>query len=259
MENGGTQTGGNAPLAGRHALVTGAARGIGAAIARRLATDGARLTLLGRDAGALSDLAGETGAAIVTADVTDDEAVAAAFAAAGPVDILVNNAGMARTAPFRRLDREHWDAMLAVNLTGVYTCIRAALPAMTERGWGRVVNVASTAGLKGYPYVAAYVAAKHGVVGLTRALALETARAGITVNAVCPGYTDTELVHKALETIQARTGRSRDDALQELTRANPQGRLVRPEEVADAVAWLCGPAAASVTGQAVAIDGGELA
>jgi NAD(P)-dependent dehydrogenase (short-subunit alcohol dehydrogenase family) len=148
--------------------------------------------------------------------------------------------------------------MLALNLTAVYAGCRLALPGMVERGWGRVVTVASTAGLRGYPYVSAYVAAKHGAVGLTRALALEVARSGVTVNAVCPGYTDTDLVGAAADTIAARTGRSRDDAVAELARANPQGRLVRPEEVADAVLWLCGPGASSITGQSIAVAGGEI-
>jgi NAD(P)-dependent dehydrogenase (short-subunit alcohol dehydrogenase family) len=255
-------TAGTGPLAGRHALVTGAGRGIGAAIARALGDEGARLTLVGRGAGPLAELAAELGAYAAPADVTDDEALARAFAAAaeanGPVDILVNNAGAARARPFAKLDRAEWDAMLAVNLTAVYAGCRLALPGMVERGWGRIVNVASTAGLLPYPYVAAYVTAKHGVVGLTRALALEVAKTGVTVNAVCPGYTDTDIVGAAVENIMAKTGRTREEAVAQLTKANPQGRLVRPEEVADAVAWLCREGARSLTGQSIAIAGGEV-
>ena len=246
------------PLQGRHALVTGAGRGIGAAIARRLAGEGARLTLLGRSREPLDRLAEELGAAVLQADVTDDESLARAFAAAGPLDILVNNAGTAVTAPLGKTDRALWDTMLAVNLTAVFTGCKLALPGMTERGWGRIVTVASTAGLRGYAYCAAYAAAKHGVIGLTRTLALETARQGVTVNAVCPGFADTDMTAVSLDRIQAKTGRSREEALAELTRTNPQGRLVRPEEVADAVAWLCRPAAASITGQAIAVAGGEV-
>ncbi|HYH36991.1 MAG TPA: SDR family NAD(P)-dependent oxidoreductase [Azospirillum sp.] len=246
------------PLTGRHALVTGAGRGIGAAVARRLAAEGARLTLLGRSRTPLDALAEELGAAVLQADVTDDDSLARAFAAAGLVDVLVNNAGAAATAPFGRTDRALWDSMLAVNLTAVFTGCKLALPGMVERGWGRVVTIASTAGLRGYAYCAAYAAAKHGVIGLTRTLALETARAGVTVNAVCPGFADTDMTAESLDRIQAKTGRTRDEALAELTKSNPQGRLVRPEEVADAVAWLCGPAAASVTGQAIAVAGGEV-
>ncbi|HYG85070.1 MAG TPA: SDR family NAD(P)-dependent oxidoreductase [Azospirillum sp.] len=245
-------------LTGRHALVTGAGRGIGAAVARALAAEGARLTLLGRTREPLERLGAELGAAVVQADVTDDAALARAFAEAGPVDILVNNAGTAVTAPFGKTDRDLWDSMLAVNLTSVFSCCKLALPGMVERGWGRIVTVASTAGLRGYAYCAAYAAAKHGVIGLTRTLALETARSGVTVNAVCPGFTDTEMIAASLERIRAKTGRSHADALAELTRTNPQGRLVRPEEVADAVAWLCRPASASVTGQVVAVAGGEV-
>ncbi|WP_448188067.1 SDR family NAD(P)-dependent oxidoreductase [Azospirillum sp. sgz301742] len=249
-------------LTGRHALVTGAGRGIGAAVARALAAEGARLTLLGRTREPLECLAAELGAALVLADVTDDAALARAFieagTEAGPVDILINNAGTAVTAPFGKTDRALWDSMLAVNLTSVFACCRLALPGMVGRGWGRIVTVASTAGLRGYAYCSAYAAAKHGVIGLTRTLALETARQGVTVNAVCPGFTDTDMTAASLERIRAKTGRSPDEALAELTRTNPQGRLVRPEEVADAVAWLCRPAAASVTGQAIAVAGGEV-
>lgn len=249
---------GTRSLEGRHALVTGAGRGIGAATARALAAEGARLTLLGRSREPLERLAAELGAAVVQADVTDDASLARAFADAGPIDILVNNAGTAVTAPFGKTDRALWDSMLAVNLTSVFACCRLALPGMVERGWGRIVTVASTAGLRGYAYCAAYAAAKHGVIGLTRTLALETARSGVTVNAVCPGFTETDMTEASLDRIRAKTGRSREEALAELTKTNPQGRLVQPEEVADAVAWLCRPASASVTGQAVAVAGGEV-
>ena len=253
---------GTRSLEGRHALVTGAGRGIGAATARALAAEGARLTLLGRSREPLERLAAELGAAVVQADVTDESSLARAFAEAGAnggaLDILVNNAGTAVTAPFGKTDRALWDSMLAVNLTSVFTCCRLALPGMVERGWGRIVTVASTAGLRGYAYCAAYAAAKHGVIGLTRTLALETARSGVTVNAVCPGFTETDMTEASLDRIRAKTGRSREEALAELTKTNPQGRLVRPDEVADAVAWLCRPASASVTGQAVAVAGGEV-
>jgi NAD(P)-dependent dehydrogenase (short-subunit alcohol dehydrogenase family) len=251
-------------LAGQHAIVTGGGRGIGAAIAAALAGHGARLTLMGRDAGRLAEAAGRLGVPTFTTrvDVTDSVSVDAAFAAAadahGPADILVNNAGAAESAPFAKLDRAHWDRMIAVNLTSVYTTTRAVLAGMVERRSGRVVNVASIAGVRGYAYVAAYCAAKHGVIGLTRALALETARTGVTVNAVCPGYTDTDMVAGAITTIRTKTGRSETEALAELTRFNPQGRLVRPEEVAGAVAWLCLPGSESITGQAILVAGGEV-
>lgn len=251
------------PLDGRHALVTGAGRGIGEAIARRLAVEGARLTLLGRDRGRLDALAATLAVPtqVVVADVADAPAMDAAFAAAvthsGPVDILVNNAGAAIGAPLERAPLDLWHAMLAVNLTGTYHGIRAALPGMIERRYGRIVNIASTAGIRGYAYVTAYTAAKHGVVGLTRALALEVARHGITVNAVCPGYTETDLVRDAVRQIERTTGRSNAEARQALERSNPQGRFVQPVEVAHTVAWLCLPGTESITGQTIAVDGGE--
>ena len=252
------------PLAGRHALVTGAGRGIGAAIAARLLAEGARVTVLSRtqtEIGAVATRLGNSAQAL-KADVTDAEEARRAFeqaaASFGPIDILVNNAGQARSGLLHKAPDELWHQMLAVNLTGVYHGIRAALPGMLERGFGRIVNIASTSGLRGYPYVAAYCAAKHGVIGLTRALALEVAQRGVTVNAVCPGFTETALVEDAIANIRKVTGRSAEAAREALTRTNPQGRLIEPAEVAHTVAWLCLPGSESVTGQSIAVAGGEV-
>jgi NAD(P)-dependent dehydrogenase (short-subunit alcohol dehydrogenase family) len=252
-------------LEGRHALVTGAARGIGAEIARRLAAEGASLTLLGRSRDTLQQLAEAlpgAGHGIAVADVTDAHVVAAAFgqarAARGPIAILVNNAGQAESAPFLKTSVELWQRMLAVNLTGSFICAQAALPDMLAAGRGRIVNIASTAGQKGYAYVSAYVAAKHGVIGLTRALALEVASKGVTVNAVCPGYTETDLLRESIANVVAKTGRSESQARADFATGNPQQRIVQPAEVADAVAWLCGDAAGSVTGQSISVSGGEV-
>jgi len=198
----------------------------------------------------------------VCCDVTDSMNVANAFEQAqtefGPVDILVNNAGAADTTPFHKMNSQHWRRMMAVNLDGVFNCTRAVYDGMRRCGWGRIVNVASTAAVKGYAYVSAYCAAKHGVLGLTRALALEAARTGVTVNAICPGYTDTDIVRQAVKNIVNKTGRSEEEAMAELTRDNPQRRLIKPSEVADAVVWLCRPESVSVTGQAIVVAGGEV-
>ena len=256
-------------LEGQHAIVTGGGRGIGLAVADALAVRGANLTLMGRtqaelDAAATELSAGHGVAATARVlNVTDGNAVADAFRELieehGAPDILVNNAGGTGSGPFTKLDRDTWDNTLALNLTSVYACTRAVLPAMLEAGRGRIVNLASTAGMTGYRYVAAYCAAKHGVVGLTRALALEVATRGVTVNAVCPGFTETPMLDASIRNITEKTGRSADEARANLASNNPQGRLVRPEEVADTVAWLCGPGAAAINGQAIAVDGGETA
>jgi len=255
-------------LAGRHAVVTGGSRGIGAAIAAALAGHGANVTIMGRDRKTLENRAAalaEAGDGLIDArviDVSDPEAVDAAFDGLdrklGAPSILVNNAGIALSAPFSRTDPEFWAKLLDTDLTGAFLCIRKVLPGMIEAKHGRIVNIASTAGLTGYPYVTAYCAAKHGLIGLTRALALEIAKSGVTVNAVCPGYADTDIVRGAVDNIVAKTGRSKEEALAQLTSHNPQGRLIQPAEVAEAVIWLCRPESASVTGQAIAIAGGEI-
>ena len=249
-------------LAGSHALVTGASGGIGGAIALRLAAAGARVSLAGRREAALLALSGRLGdkqGASQAFDVTDEnavgEAIASIRAAAGPIDILVNNAGTSRSAPFARTDAALWSEMLVVNLTGSYLVTRAVAGEMLARRAGRIVNIASTAGLAGYGYVSAYVAAKHGLVGLTRALAVEFARQGVTVNAVCPGYTETPMLERAVANITAKTGRSESEARATLAAGNPGGRLVTPEEVADAVLWLVSPGASAVTGQAIVVAG----
>jgi NAD(P)-dependent dehydrogenase (short-subunit alcohol dehydrogenase family) len=251
-------------MQGRHALVTGGARGIGAAIARTLASEGATLTLLGRNAEALGRLVAELPGThgFVVADVSDAaqvrQALARARAERGPVTVLVNNAGQAESAPFAKTSLEMWERMLAVNLTGTFACTQAALPDMLAAGHGRIVNIASTAGQRGYAYVSAYVAAKHGVIGLTRSLALELARKGVTVNAVCPGYTETDILRESIANVVAKTGRSEDDARAEFAKGNPQGRIVQPQEVADAVRWLCSDAASAITGQSISVSGGEV-
>ena len=252
-----------APFHGRHALVTGGTRGIGLAIARRLIAGGATVTILGRNAERAAETAREIGAAgFAAADVTDRDALTEALRKAaaehGRIAILVNNAGQAESAPFLKTSPERFERMLSVNLMSIVNACHAVLPNMIEAGKGRIVNVASTAGLKGYRYVSAYVAAKHAVIGLTRSLALETAETGVTVNAVCPGFADTDLVRESVAKIREKTGRDEADIIADMVRDNPQKRLIDPDEVADTVAWLAGDAARSVTGQAIAVAGGEV-
>jgi NAD(P)-dependent dehydrogenase (short-subunit alcohol dehydrogenase family) len=232
-----------APGSGRHAVVTGASRGIGAAIADALARAGMRVTRLSRSTGI---------------DVSHPDAVTDAFEIArqsfGPIEILVNNAGAVESRPYPKVTDDYWRDCIAVNLHGVHYCTRAALPDMLEHGWGRIVNIASVAGLRGFPYATAYAAAKHAVVGFTRSLALEVAKKGVTVNAVCPGYVDTDIVSNAARTIASKTGLSEAAARATLAKANPGGRLITTAEVAQKVLWLCGAEAKGVTGETVVIE-----
>ncbi len=246
-----------------HVLVTGGGTGIGLAVARELAARGARLTLVGRTLSRLQTAAAAVpGAQGVAADVTDAKAFAAALETAtkafGPVSILVNNAGAAQAVPFLETSLDTWNATLGVNMTGAFLCTQAVLPGMVAARWGRVINIASVAGVSAFAGVAAYVAAKHGLVGLTRAVALEFARSGVTVNALCPSYTETDMAAAAIANIRAKKNLSEDEARVMLAGRNPQKRLIAPEEVAAAAAWLCGPGSEGITGQSIVIAGGEV-
>jgi NAD(P)-dependent dehydrogenase (short-subunit alcohol dehydrogenase family) len=249
-------------LAGKHALVTGGGSGIGAAIAIALAKAGVVVTICGRRPQQLESTAARHDSIHTeVADVTDEASVSHLYQAAqtahGKFHIVVANAGGAQSAPAEKVSYELWTKTLNVNLTGAFLSVKPALLGMREQGWGRIIFVASTAGLKAYPYVAPYVAAKHGVIGLARALALETAKTGITVNAVCPGYTETPLLEQAVDRIVATTKKNEADARTLLEANNPQGRFIKPQEVADVVLWLCSDDSASITGQAISVSGGE--
>ena len=237
----------------KRVLITGGGSGIGLAIANAFDQAGHRVVVSGRNRQKLE----ATGFDYLEMDVTNEAAVAKAIQTAGMIDIFIANAGAAATAPALKTSRETWDQMLAVNLTSVYLCAREAIPQMIDRRWGRFIVVASTAGLKGYAYTGAYTAAKHGVLGWTKSLAIELAKTGVTANAICPGFTDTPLVANALDNVTSKTKKSRDDALAAFVKDNPMGRLINPEEVATTALWLASDAAAAVNGQAIAVDGGE--
>lgn len=250
-------------LSGKHALVTGGGTGVGAAVALALAEAGARVTISGRRKEALREVAEQTALiSTVECDVTDPASVDAAFAKmrdhSGPADIVVANAGAAESHPFAKLDLDAWKRMIDVNLTGVFLTLKAALPDMQEKGWGRMIPMASVAGLRGSAYTAAYTASKHGVIGLTKSMSIELAKSGITVNAICPGYTETPMLERTLSNIREKTGMSREEAANAILKGTASGRFIQPAEVAQTVLWLCGPNSDSVNGQAIVLSGGAI-
>ncbi len=244
-------------LAGKKAFVTGGGSGVGAVIATQLAEAGAMVTICGRRLAPLEAVAdGRANISAVVADITDEAAISAAIAAAAP-DIVVANAGASESAPFVKTDLAAFERMMTVNLTGTFLTLREGVKAMQGKTWGRLIAIASTAGLKGYPYVAPYAAAKHGVVGMVKSVALELARKGITANAICPGFLDTEMTERSIANIVEKTGRSPQEARASLEATNPMHRLVPPEDVARAVLWLCRDGSDMITGQSISISGGE--
>ena len=245
------------PLAGKSAFVTGGGSGVGAVIALQLAQAGAQVTICGRRLDPLQTVAAsQSGIRAVVADITDEAAISAAIAQTAP-DIVIANAGASESAPFVKTELAAFERMMTVNLTGTFLTLREGARAMQGKPWGRLIAIASTAGLKGYPYVAPYAAAKHGVVGMVKSLALELVRKGITVNAICPGFLDTEMTERSIANIVAKTGRTAVEARASLEATNPMHRLVPPEDVAQAVLWLCAAGSDMVTGQAISVSGGE--
>lgn len=247
-------------LKGRKAVITGGGTGIGLAVAKRLTADGATTVLMGRNLERLQEAAKDIdGAIAVQCDVTDPAMVAQAFETAregGKIDILVNNAGIASGRPFHKLDYDEFRRIQNVNVDGVFHCTKAVVKDLMGGDYGRVVNIASVAGLRGGPYISHYCASKHAVVGMTKALAVEWGQTKVTVNAVCPAYVETAMAENAINTIMSNTGRSREEAVAELADMNPQRRLIQVEEVAETVAWLCHPNSFTVNGQAISLDGG---
>jgi 3-hydroxybutyrate dehydrogenase len=249
-------------LEGKTALVTGGGRGIGAAIARALSAAGARVVVTGRSQGPIDEVAAETGGLALRADLADradtDRFCAELGSRVGRIDVLCNNAGIAESAPLHEVDDAMWDRIMEINATAPFRLTRALVPAMIEAGWGRVVNIASNAGVSGYGYTSAYCASKHAVVGMTRALAIDLARTGVTINAVCPGWVDTDMAREATDRIAARTGRSEAEARAALEKMTPQRRMIQPAEVAHVVTMLCDDNARGVHGQAIVVDGGQV-
>lgn len=244
-------------LTDKRVLITGGGTGLGADMAAHFAAKGAEVVISGRRLNALQAVVAKTkNTRAIQADVTIEAEVQTLFATAGPIDIVIANAGASNSAPFGKTSLADWNAMLAVNLTGVFLTLREGLNQM--QGWGRLISVASTAALKGYAYVAPYAATKHGVVGLTRSLALEIAKKPITVNALCPGFLDTEMTDRSLQNIVEKTGKTREQAIAALASHNPQKRLVQPREVSNAALWLCGDGSDAINGQAISISGGEI-
>ena len=256
------------PLKGQHALITGGSRGIGAAISNALAALGADISLLARDIETLKNQSGHiesefgVNVFIASTDITNEKAIESSFKKSvninGTIDILINNAGIGKSMPFHKMDLDFWKKTLDLNLTGTFLCTQQVYENMRKQGYGRIINISSTVGLRGYPYIAAYTASKHAVIGLTRTLALEAVKKGITVNAICPGYTETDLVSEAIDNIAKTSGRNKKDVKTEIKNMSPMGRFVSPKEVAETAAWLCLPSSASITGQAIVVAGGSV-